>query len=127
VSAPPPRHRSQLAERLARRREQHLKRSRLYRIAFAIAGAAVTLAGVAMLVLPGPAFVVIPVGLAMLALEFAWAERALEKALDKAEQARESARNASPAQKALGIALTVAGIAAFVTAAILYDIPVLPV
>ena len=127
MSTPPPRHRSQFAERLARRREQHLKRSRLYRIAFGIAGALVTLAGVAMLVLPGPAFVVIPVGLAMLALEFAWAERALEKALDKAEQARESARNASPAQKALGIALTVAGIAAFVTAAILYDIPVLPV
>jgi hypothetical protein len=80
-----------------------------------------------MLVLPGPAFVVIPVGLAMLALEFKWAERALEKALDKAEQARESARNASPAQKVLMTVLVVAGIAAFVTAAILWDIPVLPV
>ena len=104
-----------------------MQRSRLYRLGFGIAGALVTLIGVAMLALPGPAFVVIPVGLAMLALEFEWAERALVKALDKAEQARESARNASPAQKALGITLTVLGIAAFVTAAILYDIPVLPV
>jgi uncharacterized protein (TIGR02611 family) len=123
----PPHHRSHLAQRLARSREQHMRRSRLYRLGFGIAGALVTLVGVAMLALPGPAFVVIPVGLAMLALEFEWAERALVKALDKAEQARESARNASPAQKALGIALTVLGIAAFVTAAILYDIPVLPV
>jgi len=123
----PPHHRSHLAQRLADRREQHMRRSRLYRIGFGVAGAVVTLVGVAMLALPGPAFVVIPVGLAMLALEFEWAERALVKALDKAEQARESARNASPAQKALGITLTVLGIAAFVTAAILYDIPVLPV
>jgi uncharacterized protein (TIGR02611 family) len=127
VSTPPPRHRSHFAQRLARRREHHLKRSKLYRIGFGIAGALVTLAGVAMLVLPGPAFVVIPVGLAMLALEFKWAERMLEKALDKAEQARESARNASPAQKVLMTVLVVAGIAAFVTAAILWDIPVLPV
>jgi uncharacterized protein (TIGR02611 family) len=127
VSTTPPRQRSHLAQRLARRREQHLKRSTLYRIGFGIAGALVTLAGVAMLALPGPAFVVIPVGLAMLALEFKWAERALEKALDKAEQARASARDASPAQKVLMTALVVAGIAAFAVAAILWDIPVLPV
>jgi uncharacterized protein (TIGR02611 family) len=127
VSTTPPRHRSHLAQRLARRREQHLQRSKLYRIGFGIAGALVTLAGVAMLALPGPAFVVIPVGLAMLALEFKWAERALEKALDKAEQARESARDASPAQKALMTVLVVLGTAAFATAAILWDIPVLPV
>ena len=77
----PPHHRSNLAQRLANRRAQHMRRSRLYRIVFGIAGTLVTLVGVAMLALPGPAFVVIPVGLAMLALEFEWAERALEKAL----------------------------------------------
>jgi uncharacterized protein (TIGR02611 family) len=126
-AATPPRHRSHLAQRLARRREHHVKRSTLYRVGFAIVGGLVTLAGVAMLALPGPAFLVIPVGLAMLALEFRWAERLLEKALDKADQARESARNASPAQKAAGIAAAVLGIAAFVTAAILWDIPLVPV
>ena len=120
-------HRSHLAQRLARRREKHLQRSKLYRVGFGIAGGLVTLAGVAMLALPGPAFVVIPVGLAMLALEFTWAERALEKVLDKAESARQSARDASPLQKVLGSAALVLGIAAFVTAAILWDIPVLPV
>ena len=120
-------HRSHLAERLARRRERHLQRSRVYRIGFGIAGALVTLTGVAMLALPGPAFVVIPIGLAMLALEFAWAERALVHALDRAERARKSARNASPAQRAAGVVALVLGIAAFATAAILWDIPVLPV
>ena len=42
----------------------------------------ILLGGLAMLVPPGPAFVVIPVGLAMLALEFEWAEQLLVQALD---------------------------------------------
>ena len=43
------------------------------RIAISIAGATVLLIGVIMIVTPGPAFVLIPVGLAILGLEFAWA------------------------------------------------------
>jgi uncharacterized protein (TIGR02611 family) len=120
-------HRRTLSERLARRRERHLQRSRAYRVIFVVAGALVTLAGVAMLALPGPAFVVIPIGLTMLAMEFDWAERWLEKALAKAEAAQRSAAAASPLQKAMGVGATALGIAAFVTAAILWDIPVLPV
>ena len=42
---------------------------------------------VALLVLPGPGVVVIIVGLAILATESAWAERALDKTLGKASQA----------------------------------------
>jgi uncharacterized protein (TIGR02611 family) len=120
-------HRPSLSERLARRRERHVQRSRAYRAIFVVAGGLVTLGGVAMLALPGPAFVVIPVGLTMLAMEFDWAERWLGKALARAEAAQRSAANASAAQKALGIGATVLGIAAFVAAAILWDIPVLPV
>lgn len=45
------------------------------RIAIAVAGATVLAVGVALLVLPGPAFVVIPAGLAILGFEFAWARR----------------------------------------------------
>jgi tellurite resistance protein TerC len=45
------------------------------RIAIAIVGFTVLCVGVAMIVLPGPAFVVIPAGLGILALEFAWARR----------------------------------------------------
>lgn len=48
------------------------------RIAVTVVGASVVLIGVAMLVLPGPALVVIPIGLAILGVEFAWARRWLE-------------------------------------------------
>ena len=43
------------------------------RIAVSIVGGTVLLIGIAMLVLPGPGLVVIPLGLAILGLEFAWA------------------------------------------------------
>jgi len=49
------------------------------RIAIAIVGGTVLLVGVAMIVLPGPAIVVIPVGLGILGLEFAWARQWLRK------------------------------------------------
>jgi uncharacterized protein (TIGR02611 family) len=100
-----------LVRRLLARREHHLRRSLAYRIAFGIAGGLILAAGVVMLVTPGPAFVLIPVGLAMLALEFEWAERLLVRALHEAERARERARRASPVQRALGV-LTAAGFAA---------------
>jgi tellurite resistance protein TerC len=45
-----------------------------------VVGATVLLIGIALLVLPGPAFIVIPVGLAILATEYAWARRWLKKA-----------------------------------------------
>jgi tellurite resistance protein TerC len=50
------------------------------RIAIAVAGFTVLCIGVAMIILPGPAFIVIPAGLGILALEFAWAKRWLGEA-----------------------------------------------
>src|SRR5207248_8800762 len=38
-------------------------------------GLSVVLIGLAMIVLPGPAFIVVPLGIAILASEFAWARR----------------------------------------------------
>ena len=52
----------------------------LRRIIVAVIGFTVLLIGVAMIVLPGPAIVVIPLGLAILATEFVWARRVLKKA-----------------------------------------------
>jgi len=49
------------------------------RILVAIIGGTVLLLGLALIVLPGPAFIVIPAGLAILAIEFAWARHWLEK------------------------------------------------
>jgi tellurite resistance protein TerC len=54
------------------------------RIAIGIVGGSVLLIGILMIVLPGPAFVVIPLGLGILGLEFAWARGWLQKAKDKA-------------------------------------------
>ena len=52
------------------------------KLAIATLGASVVAVGVAMLVLPGPAIIVIPLGLAILAVEFAWARRWLERLRD---------------------------------------------
>jgi tellurite resistance protein TerC len=48
------------------------------RIVILIIGTTVALLGVVMIVTPGPAFVVIPLGLSILAIEFAWAQRWLK-------------------------------------------------
>ena len=50
------------------------------RVIVSVVGVTVLLIGIALLVLPGPALVVIPVGLAILATEYAWARRWLKKA-----------------------------------------------
>jgi uncharacterized protein (TIGR02611 family) len=113
--------------RLAEERAAHRRRGRLYRVLVILAGASVTLAGLAMLVLPGPALVVIPIGLAMLALEFAWAERMLDKALEQADVAQRKAAETTPAQRILGAAATVLLAGAAVVAAVEWDIPFLPV
>ena len=44
-----------------------------------VIGATVLLIGVALLVLPGPAIIVIPIGLAILASEFIWARRVIRR------------------------------------------------
>ena len=55
------------------------------RIIILVIGMTVLLFGVALIVLPGPAFVVIPVGLTILATEFAWARRWLKRLREAAE------------------------------------------
>jgi tellurite resistance protein TerC len=45
------------------------------RAAVIVVGSTVVLFGILLIVLPGPAFIVIPAGLAILGLEFAWARR----------------------------------------------------
>ena len=50
------------------------------RVIVSVVGATVLLIGIALLVLPGPAFIVIPIGLAILATEYAWARHWLKKA-----------------------------------------------
>lgn len=63
----------------------HLTYKWARRIAISVLGGSVLVAGVAMIVLPGPAFIVIPLGLAILGLEFAWARHWLRKVRERAQ------------------------------------------
>lgn len=57
----------------------HLTYKAARRVVVAVVGATVMLIGVVMLVTPGPAIVVIPVGLAILSIEFTWARHWLKR------------------------------------------------
>ena len=67
------------------------------RLIVAVIGFTVLAGGIAMIVLPGPAIVVIPVGLAILATEFVWARTVLKHAKERITRLR--ARLASPGQE----------------------------
>ncbi len=104
----------ELVVRLRARREAYRERGRLYKAVWITAGLVVLFVGLAMLVLPGPALVVIPIGLAMLSLQFAWAEGLLEKALRRAAAAGESAKGLSRGHKIVGGVAIVLGAAGLV-------------
>ena len=55
-------------------------------VVIAVLGGLLTLAGIGLLVLPGPGFVLVAAGLAVLATRFSWAKKPLDYARDKAEQ-----------------------------------------
>lgn len=61
------------------RRAVHLTYKVARRIVVGVVGATVLLLGLVMIVTPGPAIVVIPVGLAILSIEFTWARLWLKR------------------------------------------------
>jgi tellurite resistance protein TerC len=63
------------------------------RIAVTVIGFSVLLVGLAMVVLPGPALVVIPTGLAILSLEYAWARAWLARVRAKGGELARAAAN----------------------------------
>ena len=63
---------------------------RVRRLIVAVIGVTILLIGLALVVLPGPAFIVIPVGLAILASEFAWARRLIRRGRVLVERAKRS-------------------------------------
>lgn len=50
------------------------------RLIIVVTGFTILITGIAMIVLPGPAIIVVPIGLGILATEFLWARRLLKKA-----------------------------------------------
>ena len=91
-------------------------RSMLVKLVVTVVGPLVVLAGVAMTVLPGPGLVVIGLGMALLALEYDWARRALRFIGRRLSDARQVAlpTGGSPQRRALGVAaIGVLGVASF--------------
>jgi tellurite resistance protein TerC len=58
------------------------------RVIVVVSGFTILIVGVAMIVLPGPAFVVIPIGLAILATEFIWARTLLDSVKERIKRMR---------------------------------------
>jgi hypothetical protein len=86
-----------------------------FRIAWVVAGVIVLLAGLAMTALPGPAIVVIPTGLAMIAVEFAWARKLLHKGIDVGYAAAETLERMDTYKKVMAAIAVLCAIAAVVS------------
>jgi uncharacterized protein (TIGR02611 family) len=114
---------SPLIERLRVRQARHRKRSRVYRVGFALLGFLVTAAGGVMLLTPGPGIPVLIVGLTMLALEFGWAERWLERIIVRTERAVDQVTRGSPVRRALLLAAGALALAAIGVVIAVWDIP----
>ena len=115
-----------LVRRLRVHKERHKRRPRPVRWLFVVAGFTILLAGLAMLVLPGPALAVIPIGLFLLALQFQWAETWLERSIHHADRAKQRAAETSTLMRVVTAGVTVLAVAGFVAWAIVGDIPLLP-
>ena len=125
----PPDDTPELLIKLRERKERHKQRNILQRIGIVILGVLVVLAGIIMSGpgVPGPGIVTILLGLGFLALEFDWAERWMERVIVWGDRAAERAERTTTRQRVVvGIAAVLAA-GAFVTAAILWDIPLMPV
>jgi uncharacterized protein (TIGR02611 family) len=109
--------------RLRERKERHQQRGKIYRIAFAAIGIMIILLGVILIPLPGPGWLIVAIGVGMLALEFDRMERLLERILDRVEATSE--RLSNPQKLLLGL-LAIVGAAAWIAALVLWEIPLLP-
>ena len=113
-------------ERVRERKATHKRRSIVYRASFATAGVVVILVGIALIPLPGPGWLIVALGVAMLALEFDRAERVLEALLDRLERVTEQATDASRGQQVAAAVALAALAGALVAAALLLELPYLP-
>jgi uncharacterized protein (TIGR02611 family) len=120
------RSRPPLIERIRARQERHRRRRLFIRIPYALAGFLVLLLGVVMLFTPGPGWAVIIFGLGLLALEFDWAERALERVIHQIERASEQVKQGSPLRRAAVLSVGVLALAGLVTLVVLWDVPLFP-
>jgi uncharacterized protein (TIGR02611 family) len=119
----------ELLIKLRERKERHKRRHILHRIAIVILGLLIIVAGGVLSApgVPGPGIAVILIGLGFLALEFDWAERLLERAIIWADRAKDRAEETTTRQRVVAGLLGALAAAAFVVAAVLWDIPLMPI
>jgi uncharacterized protein (TIGR02611 family) len=121
--------RPELLIKLQERKVRHKQRSILHRVAIVIAGVLIVLVGMLLTLpgVPGPGIVTIILGVGFLALEFDWAERWLERVIIWGDRAAERAERTTTRQRVAASIATAVAVAAFVVAAIRWDIPLVPV
>jgi uncharacterized protein (TIGR02611 family) len=106
--------------KLEARRAQYSHRSFIFRVGWTILAFLITIAGIVMIVTPGPALVLIPAGLAMLSFEFTWAERILDFALTRGMDAKEYTDHLDKRKKRAAIISGVCVVAALIGAFVYY-------
>ena len=80
------------------KRVVHLTYKMARRIAIGVVGTSVLILGILMLVTPGPALVVIPIGLAILSVEFTWARLWLRRVRESISEQAANSRAARAAR-----------------------------
>lgn len=101
--------------RLKQAERLYARRGRVFRLLWVLAGVVVVLAGLPLLVLPGPAILVILIGLAMLAAPFAPVRRLLRGAVALLGDLEERARRTGPRTRLAAALLLLAGAGAAVS------------
>ena len=101
------------------------------KVVVTLVGTAVTVVGIITLVTPGPAVVIIPLGLAILATEWHWARRLLGWVRDKFQAAQARSAATDPAvrrrRRILSTTAVVVGVAVVATYLYFFDWPALAV
>ena len=121
--APP---KPKIVQRLQAQRARQKSRPVPFRVATAIAGFLVIALGVLALPFPGPGWLIIFVGLAVLSLEFTWAGKALDWLLLQVAKFQRRVQRASPGER-LAMVLVLALIVGAVLAwGYFGDIPLIP-
>lgn len=96
--------RTEINQRVDAVQRHYHRHGRVFRVVWLVAAFLVIAAGLAMLVFPGPAVIVIPIGFAMLAVRFRWAQTALRTFINHGVRLQRRVSKASPAIKAACVA-----------------------
>jgi hypothetical protein len=101
----------ELVERAAAIVDRH---GTVFRWTWVAVGVVIVLAGLAMIVFPGPVTIVVPLGLIMLAAVFGWARRLLRVTVEKGAEAKDAYEESDRWVKVLGWLASVCVAAAIV-------------